>query len=61
MANDFYRRTGSSNAVARPMAGDASSPLKGLVRLLARHAAREALASEAQSEMNPTAVALSEK
>jgi hypothetical protein len=45
-----------------PKARGAASPLGSLVRLLARQAAREAIASgldEARSEMNPTAVGLS--
>jgi hypothetical protein len=46
-----------------PKARGAASPLGSLVRLLARQAAREAIASsgldEARSEMNPRAVGLS--
>jgi len=50
-----------SQAAPPPKARGAASPLEGLVRLLARQAAREAIASaeKAQSEVNPATGALS--
>jgi len=50
-----------SQAAPPPKARGAASPLEGLVRLLARQAAGEAIASakKARSEVNPAAVTLS--
>lgn len=62
MATDSSRDPLRSEAAALLKARGAASSLEGLVRLLARQAAREAIASgldKARSEMNPAAVELS--
>jgi len=59
MATDSSRDPLTSEAAPLLKAQSAASPLGSLVRLLARQAAREVIASDkALSEMNPTAVAL---
>jgi hypothetical protein len=61
MASDPSRDLFRSQTIPQPRARGAASPLEGLVRLLARQAAREAIASaeKAQSEVNPATGALS--
>ena len=62
MATDSSRDPLRSEAAPLLKARGAASSLEGLVRLLARQTAREAIASgldKARSEMNPAAVELS--
>jgi hypothetical protein len=60
MATDSSRDSIRAEAAPLLKAQGAATPLGSLVRLLARQAAREVIASDkALSEMNPTAVGLS--
>jgi hypothetical protein len=65
MATDLFKDPVRSEAASPPLkARSAVSPLEGLVRLLARDAAREAVASgldKTQPQVNPAAGALSAK
>jgi hypothetical protein len=63
MATDSFKDRIRSAAASPPLkARSAVSPLEGLVRLLARHAAREVIASgldKTPPQVNPAAGALS--